>query len=246
MRNYQPLPVTKGFAVDPYIKVEELKDEQGRILFRFIRFNLNKQSLKIILRARARGQILCIDRSLLAQLRYCALSEGENQYKGSRLQSGLTFCTYYEWMQSESIVMRSVISPDGDIVHQIRRDCFDYPKRCRAIATAHHWILEQLLNQLGIKATTLLWLIWLSWGLSFLIVAAIVIVYAANVHPFNPLMLTVGVVMWWVMPVALRPLLRLFLPPVRAWAFHQLLSGLLSPNSLKKKIAKGILERFVP
>lgn len=241
-----PLPLKKGFALDPYIKVEELKDERGQVLFRFIRLSLNKQSLKTILRARFHGQRLYIDRPLLAQLRYCALSDGENRHKGSRFQSGLTFCTYYApQMESENMVMRSVISPDGDIMHQIRRDCFDYPNRCRAIATAHHWILEQLLNHLGIKPTAMS-LTWLSWGLSFLIVV-IVIFCAITFYRVNLLwMLLAAVVMLLLLQLILKRLLRLLLPSVKAWVFGQLLSGLLSPNRLEKKIAKGIFRRFVP
>lgn len=245
MPNYSPLQLNKGLPVDPYINVEEIKDKQGRVLFRFIRFNLNKESLKTILQARSRGQRLHIASNLLTHLRYCALSDGEHRYNASRIQSGLTFCTYYQaQMEAEKIVMRSVISPDGDIMHQIRRDCFDYPNRCRAIATAHHWILEQLLNQLGIRETKLL--TWLSWALSLPIVALIVVFYAVIFKSINPLILLAAAVMLLLLQTSLKRLLPLWLPQLKAWLFHQLLFGLLCGNSLKKKIAKGLWGRFVP
>lgn len=243
------LPFRKGFDIKPYIKVEEVKDKRERVVFRFIRLNLTQQSLRTILQARSSGESLRIERHLLTQLRYCILSDGENKYREMRLASGLTFCTYYEsfsWqtdLSPDKIMMRSVISPDGDIIHQIRRDSLEIPERCLAIASAHHWILEQLLNQLGINLTV--WLNWLAGGLSLLIVSLIVIGYR-QILSINPLTLLALLLMWWLLQKCCKILLKLLLPIFRRWAFRQLFLHLFSPNPKDKNISKTMLGRLVP
>ena len=248
MRKNLPRSSRQSLNLNPYIQVEEVKDDRKRVQFRFIRFNLDLSVLDRILLAKATGRRLYIERHLLAELRSYALVDGE-----SRLQSGLTFCSYYSEPKSgqtpsENILMRSVISLDGDIMHQVRRDCLEDATRCRAIATAHHWLIEQLLNQLCLKKVRLLnWLNWLSWGLSFLIVAVLVIVYVVNFNTVNPLfILPAGLVMWGILQVSLKSLLFLLLPPFQAWAFRQWLRWLISNNPRKRRMAKGILARFVP
>jgi hypothetical protein len=240
----------KSLDLDAYIKVEEVKNKNGLVRFRFVRFSLDKASINKILQARDTDQPLSISRDLLTQLRYYALSEGENRQRKNRFQSGLTFCTCYEPISAppepkpENMVMRSVISLDGDIIHQIRRDCLKDPKTCLALATSHYWLINQLLNQLHIKATR--WLNWFSWGLSLVIVAAMAIPYAEHLIPLNPLTLLGSFTMSWLLQEGIRRLLVFLLPLLRRWAWRQLLLRFLSPKPLDKKIAQIILRRIVP
>ncbi|HEY9874634.1 MAG TPA: hypothetical protein V6D12_14435 [Candidatus Obscuribacterales bacterium] len=242
------LPFRASIDLDGYIQVEEEINEQGLVLFRFVRFNLDKKSIKKILRAKKTGQNLYISKNLRAQLRYCALSDGENSKGENRFQSGLTFCTFYNIakeaeQESEKMVMRSVIAVDGDIIHQIRRDCLEKQKRCLAIATSHYWLINQLLNQLPIKPT--LWLNWLSWGLSLLIVLGMVILYPKNLMSVNPLILLVPLVMWWLLQEGIKRLLRILWPSVRPWFWRQLLLRFFSRKPFEKKIVKGIFKRSI-
>ena len=259
--------VSDSIDLEAYIQVEEVKNSQGLVLFRFVRFNLDKSVITKILQARATGQRLHISRNLLAELRYYALSDGENHHRENRFQSGLTFCTYYEpprnprsqaqpgneniealprltGEESENIVMRSTIALDGDIIHQIRRDCLERPKRCLAIARAHYWLINQLLNQLRIKATS--WLNWLAWGLSLSIVALVVMLNAEHLMPINPLKLLAPAAIWWLLQEGIKRLLSFLWPFVRRWAWRQFLLRFLSPKPLEKKIANVLLRRIVP
>ena len=237
--------ITASINLDNKIQVEEVKNEQGLILFRFIRFNLDKTTVKAILGAKARGESLEISKSLLTQLRYFALSDGENRQGANRFQSGLTFCTYYykpEELQSENIVMRSVISLDGDIINQIQREALETPKKCLAIANSHYWLINQLLNQLRI--TSILWVNWVSWGISLLLVAAMVIPYAGRLMQVNLLTLLIPLLMSWLFQQGIKRILRFTSASMGSWALRQLLLRFLSPKPLEKKIAKFLLRRI--
>ncbi len=232
----------QGLNLEPYIEIERERIARKRVVFHSIRFNLDKDILIQIQQARETGRCLHISRTLLADLRYCALVDGEN-----RVQSGLTFYTYYLRGGSEEALMRSVISTDGDIFHQIKSDCLERPKFYRQIASAHYWLIDQLLGQLRLKA--FLKLNQLAWGLSLpiaLIVAVMVILFIPQLIQINLWMLLALVVVLLLLQVALQRLLRLFLPTVGRWAWRQLLLGLLSHKPLEKKIARGILVWLVP
>lgn len=228
----------KGFDQDslnlePYIQVDRQRIGRSREQFYGIRFTLNQDILTAIQQAQQTGRGLYVSRQLLADLRYYALLDGER-----RLQSGLTFCTYYLQGDVTEALMRSVISIDGDILYQIKRSCLEHPNFCSQIASAHHWIIAQLLGQLRFRV--LLRLNQLAWGLSVLIVAATVIPHIWQ-FLINPWMFLAPVVMAWLLQVGLRRLLRLILPTLSRWAWRRLLSSLLSRQRLERQIAKGIL-----
>ncbi|MFB8790881.1 MAG: hypothetical protein U7123_19015 [Potamolinea sp.] len=223
--------------LEQYIKVEKEKIARNRVLFHSIRFNLDKDILKSIQSAQETGQKLEISRELLGDLRYYALIDGEN-----RLQSGLTFYTYYVSDNFAEALIRTVISTDGDIFHQIKNDCLESPNFGLEIASAHYWLIDQLLGQLRLQA--LIKLNFLSWSLSLLIVGASVI---PNIQKFidNPWLMLAPALMTWLLQVGLKRLLRLFLPIIGRVLMRRLLSGLLSRQPLEKKLAKGILAWFV-
>lgn len=137
--------------------------------------------------------------------------------------------------------MRSVISTDGDILHQIKRDCLERPNLCRQIAAAHYWLIEQLLSQLRLRAFLKLKLQLLSWGLSLLIVAALVIPFVPQLIELNLGLLLVPLLMVWLLQMLLQRLLGLFLPSIHRWAWRRYLSGLLWRKPFDTKIAKSIL-----
>jgi hypothetical protein len=227
-----------GLNLEPYIKLDKERITRKRVVFHSIRFNLDKDIIQRIQEAQQTGRRLYISRKLLADLRYYALIDGENY-----LQSGLTFYTYYQRDGSEEALIRSVISTDGDIFHQIKSDCLEHPNFCRQLACAHYWLIEQLLNQLRLRL--FLGSKLLSWGLSLLITGAIVIPYIQHLE-VNPWLLLVPLLMACLLQMGLQILLRLFSPILRRWALRQILSGLLSRKPLEKKIAKGILAWLVP
>ena len=238
-KHSQKVPNNNGLNLDPYIQVDKEQITRKRVLFHGIHFHLDKDILTNIQQAQETGRPLEISHQLLADLRYYALIDGE-----SRLQSGLTFCTYYLRGGVEEALMRSVISTDGDIIHQIKSDCLERPKFCYTIASAHYWLIDQLLSQLRLRV--LLKVNLLSWALSILITAGTVIPYIQQLMQSSPWMLLTPVVMSWFLQVGLKRLLMLLLPSVGRWALRQLLARLLSQSLLDKKIAKGILAWLVP
>lgn len=220
----------QGLNLEPYIKVDKERISRKRMLFHGIRFILDKDTLTAIQQAQETGRQLYISRELLADLRYYALTDGEN-----RLQSGLTFCTYYRRGGSEEALMRSVISMDGDIFHQIKSNCLERHNFCLQIASAHYWLIDQLLGRLRFRA--LLKLHQLSWALSLVIVVLTVIPYLQQLTEVSLWMVLAPVVMSWL----LQRLLRLILPIVGGWILRQLLSDLLARSPLDKTLASGIL-----
>ena len=223
------------------IELEQEKVTRSRVLFHGIRFNLNKDILQRIEHAQQIGDTLTISSKLLADWRYYALIDTEN-----RLQSGLTFCTYYRLGESNLALMRSIISLDGDIINQIRNDCLERPHFSRQIASAHYWLIQQLIEQLRletlIKLNQLLTL--LCWSLALLIAAAMVIPFMP-IFLENPWMVLAAVIMTLLFQVGLQRLVGLFLPTIRRWVWRWILSGLLSHKPNSKRRAKGILAWLV-
>lgn len=212
--------------LEPYIEFEKEQISRRQVIAHSVHFNLDKDILLKIQQAQNLGLRLYISRKLLAELREYAL-----------ITSCLTFSTYYLRGGAQEALMRSVIATDGDIFNQIRSDCLERPKFCRQVASAHYWIIGQLLAQLRLGAFLRLSL--LSWLLTLLIVGLVLILL---------IVLLIRVDLWLLLIIALIAsivLQRLLLPIVRNLIFRQMLSGLLSRQPLSRKFAKVVLARFV-
>ncbi|NEQ09704.1 MAG: hypothetical protein F6K37_28295 [Moorea sp. SIO4E2] len=243
----QTLDQGKGMNIESYIKVEQEQITRSRVLFHSIRFDLNQDILTKIKQAQETGHGLDISGELLSDLRHLALLDWEN-----RLQSGLTFSTYYLPVDRAQALMRSVIALDGEILHQIKRDCLENPDFCCQIADAHYWLITQILGQLRLKPSPNFPK--LAWGLSGLmiilvIVAVLVIPGVLQLilaQPWRWLIIIVGIVSCGLLLVILQWLLRSCLIRIAPWMLRQLLSGLLSAKPGPKKIAKRILAWLLP
>jgi len=222
-----------GLNLEQYIKVEQERVSRFRVLFHGVHFYLDQEVLQKIQQAQDSDRTLEISRQLLADLRYYALVSGEN-----RLQSGLIFLTYYNDQVSYTALMRSFVALDGDIIHQIKGECLENPDFCRQLASAHYWLIDQLLGRLRMGAFLKLNL--LSWVLSLLVVAGSMIPNLQEIIE-NPWMLLAAVPMSWLLQVGFKRLLILLLPTIRSWILRRLLSGLLSTKPRERKIAKDIM-----
>lgn len=229
----------RGLNLEPYIQFEQERISRSRVVFHSIRFNLDQDVLQQIQSAKEVGCRLDFSPEFLADLRYYALIDSENH-----LRSELTFYTYFVQGGYPEALMRSVISSDGDILHQIKSNCLEDPDFCRQISLAHHWLIDQLLSQLRLK--DFVKGDWLIKVVSWLTVVAIALLWIPLLLPINPWLLLplilVGLLLQWV----LQNLLRKRLPSISRWIWRKLLSGLLSHKPLEKRIARGILARFVP
>ena len=216
------------------IQVEQEPITRSRAAIHRIRFNLDQPLLQKIQYAQATGRRLEVSRQFLADLRYYALLNSEHQ-----LQSELTFCTYYRRGNSQEALMRSVISTDGEVLHQIKNDCLAQPDFGQQIASAHYWLIDQLLSQLCPR--TFLPLNSLVRMLSWLITAIIVLPFVPLLIEISPWMLLAVVIVGWLLQRILLRLLRRLMPRLSRWVLRQLLTRMLSLKSLDQKIAKGIL-----
>jgi len=223
----------QGLNLERYIKVNQEKI-RSRVLFHSISFHLESELLTKIQQAQQTGSHLEISRKLLADLRYWALIDGENC-----LQTGLTFYTYYWQDGSEEALMRSVIATDGDILHQIQSECLAQPQFCQQIASAHYWLIEQLLSQLGLEALVRLNL--LSWVLSLVTTAPIAITNLEKLVEGELWMWLLPIVMSWLLKLVWQVILSWLLPTLSRWFLRRLLSGLLSTNGIQHQMARSIL-----
>jgi hypothetical protein len=223
--------------LEPYIHFEQERITRSRVVFHSVRFNLDREVLQSIQYARDTGRRLDVSPEFLADLRCYALIDPEN-----RLQSDLTFYTYYLEEGSPEAVMRSVISTDGEIFHQIKSDCLEHPDWYCQIVSAHYWLIDQLLSQL--RLGRLVYVNRLAQILSWLIAIAVALAFVPLAIEVNPWLLLALVLMAWLLQKIIYKLLRSLLPSFSRWTLRYLLSGLLSHKSLHRKIAKGFLERL--
>lgn len=149
---------SKKYNLASYIKIE-----QGQIFF-----DLDKQALQKIHQARIRDCSIYLPCSLrILLLRHALLHIGvitpERRKKAnSYLLPGLAFYTCYSDDQEDQVfdhtyftpsiakkkkLLRSLISPDGDVLNQICSSSLQHPYFLEISAT-HHWLTTQLLNHL--------------------------------------------------------------------------------------------------
>ncbi|MEC4983045.1 MAG: hypothetical protein SAJ37_05190 [Oscillatoria sp. PMC 1068.18] len=224
-------------ALESCIEIIKEKITRKRVVFHGVNFYLSEAYLEEIEVARKTGTKLNLSRPLLNDWRYYALFDEQN-----RLQSGLTFSTYYEQDNFNIPLMRSVISLDGDIFHQVAHDCLSLPDFALKISSAHYWLIEQLFVQLRLEAQN--WLNWFSWGLSLIIVAVTVLGNLEKLLPINPITLLAPLLMSWLLEVGIKRLLLLILPRLRRWLLRQLLFETFAKSPQRKKLVLEILGRL--
>lgn len=224
--------------LESYIRLETERMARSRVIVHGIRFNLDQNSLQTLLEAQQSHQRLTVSPQLLTNLRHYALLDPENH-----LQSGLTFATYYGQGGFPEALIRSVISADGSVLHQIKSDCLKQSDFYYQIASAHYWLIEQVLHQLRFRpsvrfrqlATVLSWVI--AGAITLLLVPLLIVI--------NPWMvLVIGLILWLLHRIFFN-LLRHLIPVCRRLVLHQLLSGWLSRKPLNPRIIR-MLTWLVP
>ena len=149
---------SRKYNLASYIKIEE-----GQFFF-----DLDEQALRKIHQARIRNYPLYVPCSLrirllrLALLHIGVITSNRRKKANTYLLPGLTFYTCYADEQEnqklkhtyftasttkKKKLLRSLISPDGDILYQICSSSLQHPYFSE-ISAAHHWLTTQLLNHL--------------------------------------------------------------------------------------------------
>lgn len=213
------------------IHIDQKRLTRRRFIPQRVSFHLNQDNLKQIQIARANNQQLLLSPTLLADFRYYVLL---NRY--DCLHSGLTFCTYYQEREQEIALVQSVISLEGKIEQQIRRDRLENPHWLDTITSIHYWSIAQMFDQLPLKPNN--YSNWLFWGLTLLILIAIAFFSCQLLGIFHPLLLLALIVASWLIKECSKNLL---LPYLRAWILRQLLFGIFSYRSGMRKIGFELL-----
>ena len=194
-------------------------------------FDLNEEVLREIHQARkikAPLQIpfhlqLCLLRHVLLYVEVVSHKEIKKSkiYLMPGLTSGLTFYTCYSDQASVSgrkNLLRSLISPDGDLLFQISSSSLQHPYFSE-ISGAHHWLTTQLLKHLYTKLNciprsilivlTVIYFVSLLGNSSFLIVIKVL---------FFPVFLFLSRIVWrliqpTIIKLAFRMISRLIMRP---------------------------------
>jgi len=234
--------------------LEQFQREQDNYLARCISieegefiFYLNQSVLQAIQAARYQGERLQIPWRLVASLQKLVLFD---EGRLNRIQSGLTFCTYYVDQQDsqqmggrqEQFVLRTVVSADGDVINQVRRDYLQH-FYCLEIVATHHWLINQLLSTLQLRSRQ--FINWLAWGLSVVLVWLPTLSNAiASLEDNTPQAIASGclaVVLPWPTKAIVKRVLMFFSPQIMRAALRQM----LSPNSFIRNTAQRIWQGFV-
>jgi len=223
----EPLPVVKGVA--GYVV-----EQEGQFWF-----YLDRRILAELLVYQQLGQPLKFSGSLLASLRHAAIwdigaSLKSDQGDEATIQSGLTFCTHFD----NRLVIRTVVSLDGDVLNQIESQLLDSPDICLALNTVHHWLVEQLTYQL--RADMRRYLVGVAWTIA---IAPPVLTVAASANHLNQVTI----------PLIFAQLGLMF--PLKEWSHRWLrrslpsiirivFSRLLSPNPITQWISRQVVAKL--
>ena len=246
VREFPSSPTSKTLNLDQWIQVHEDQDEKGRVISRFVYFRLNPVLIQQIIQAKEQEIALELSQGLRGKLRVYTLFD-ERQ----AIQSGATFCSHYEsevrgksGLKEFNFLMRSVISLDGDILHQIRADCLEDKTFAQDLATAHYWLVEQVLTYLNYSVG--FWLNGVSWLLSGLSVFVTAWMNLQRIFPLNLWTLIAPILMAWLLQIGFKILLRPLIGRLLRSLLRHLWMRLFSPTSWQQKLARFWLERIMP
>ncbi len=231
-----------------------IRSEEGEFVF-----YLNPLMVNQIESVRFSGDRLMIPPRQLARLvvdlKQLAILDGQTW---SRIQSALTFKTFYVGYDNQQgkFLLRTVLSPDGDIINQVNQELLDQPEGLR-IAQSHNWLIGELLSFLKLRTTQLIDR--LAWAIAFFTVwlpdaiftvrnlililqnpsalREIVIPLALGVG--LPVLLGIVIGFLW-HEFLLRQMIALA-PRLKAWALRELFTP---KPTFTKRIAKEIWGRF--
>jgi hypothetical protein len=204
--------------------------------FSGINFHFDSQVIAKIHQAQQRGTRLQVSKQLQTQLRCCALLGLE-----SYIQSGLSICTYYQRDDHEEPVIKSLLSPDGDMLHQVSSYYLSH-QSCHQITSAHYWLLQQLTRHLAWQQTRIVDI--LAWSIAILCILGLFIAYPQGITA-NILAWGIVLLVTWGLQKLLKFIFKFQAGSLEQWAIDKFLSLSTSPQRGQQKMAKFFLQYFV-
>lgn len=226
---------TRTINLDKYIEFSTATKKADR--GSGINFHFSPQIITKIQQAKQRGHRLHISKQLQTKLRYCSLIGIESYF-----QSGLSICTYYQQDDSEQPVIKSLLSPDGDMLHQISSYYLNHHQFCAEITSAHYWLLQQLTRPLAWQQTRLGDI--LAWLVAVLLMLGLVIAYPQGIIT-NIGALAIVILVTWGLQKLLRFIFSFGARALDRWAIAQFLSFSHSPQPWQQKMARLFLKYLV-
>ncbi len=233
-----PHPVKSAAPQEPVPVVRQLVDcvveKDGQFWF-----YLNRRLVAEAMRSRQLNASLKFPPPLLASLRRAAIWDigatlKSDQFDQATIQSGLTFCTHFD----NRLVFRTVVSLDGDVLNQIESRFLDTPDECLLVNTVHHWLMQQLTDQLRSDIRQLLG--GLAWTIA---IAPPVLTAAASANHLNEVTIPVICAQLGLMVPLKRwsqKRLKRSLPNIIRFVF----SRLLSPNPVTQWISRRVVSKM--
>ena len=225
---------TRTINLEKYI---EFPATSGISDFSGINFHFNSQILAKIHQAKQKGHRLHISKQLQTQLRCCSLLGRESYF-----QSGLSICTYYQQNDYEEPVIKSLLSPDGDMLHQVSSHYLNQSQLCHEITSAHHWLLPQLTRSLTWQRTRLGDM--LAWLIAVLLILGLFLAYPQGITA-NILAWGIVILVIWGLQKLLRFIFSFGAKSLDQWAIAQFLSLSSSPQPGQQKMARFFLHHLV-
>lgn len=204
--------------------------------FSGINFHFDSQVIAKIHQAQQRGTRLQVSKELQTQLRCCALLGLE-----SYIQSGLSICTYYQREDCEEPVIKSLLSPDGDMLHQVSSYYLNHHS-CHQITSAHYWLLQQLTRHLAWQQTRIVDI--LAWSIAILCILGLLLIYPQGITA-NILAWGIVLLVTWGLQKLLKFIFRFQAGSLDQWAIAKFLSLSTSPQQGQQKMARFFLQHFV-
>lgn len=242
-------PETPGSLIAPCIRAEE-----GEFVF-----YLNPLMLRQIEGVRLGGDRLTIPprqlAPILVDLRQLVVLDNVSW---GTIQSALTFKTFYVGNEAKEgkFLLRTVLSPDGDIINQVSRELLDRPE-CLQVVQSHNWLINELLSFLQLRTTQLVERV--AWAIALLTIwipDAILVIRNLILILQDPGVLQqvlISLLLWVILPAVIGTFLGFVfrdwlirrmmttLPRLSAWALRELFT---SRPTLTKRIAQQIWGQF--
>lgn len=214
--------------LEAYICIQTEKIAPQHAIVRGIEFQLTPERLERVQLAKSRGETLQFKSSFLTKLRNYAISE-----------STLAFATTYGENAIAETVMRSLISLDGEMTHQVCRHWLEDAELALKISSCHHWLIQQVLRGLYFRPVRSL--DGVAWGIVALIAVGIVALNWQNFLAASAIAWLVLFLILWLVQRAIAFILNRLSAELRRWLLHQMLFGAFSRDRSKRKRALAIL-----
>lgn len=230
-RSRKPSIADRALDLESYIHVQKEKISPKQIAFHGIDFRLTPEAVRAIQLARVRGERLRLKSSLLTDLRHYAI-----------LNSAIAFSTSYREADTEEIVLRSIVSLNGEATHQVRSDYLQDSALVLSITACHHWLVQQLLQGLYFRAKQRIE--WVSWLLAALIVAVFVLLNWQHFPASDPISWLIVFLAIWLIQLVIALFLNWSRAGLRRWFLRQMLFGAFSRNDRKRRMALTAIEKL--